>query len=120
MANWSLDGIIELIQKHYHQKKITTEKGWFTHSPHVMLTNKAMCFAQTEYNGLKSNDHKDGKWMSLSDDIDPSNNRSNTAINCRAKEHLAIKNYLKILKVGIEKPGRKYSKTEFIEAFRKV
>ena len=81
MANWSLDGIIELIQKYYHQMKFTTEKGWSTHSPHVMLTNKAMRFAQTEYNHLKSNGDKDDKWMSLLDDVDPSNNRSNTAIN---------------------------------------
>ena len=100
--------------------KFTTEKGWSTHSPHVMLTNKAMWFAQTEYNHLKSNGDKDEKWMSLSDDIDPSNNRSNSAINFWAKEHLAIANDLNILEVSIEKPGRKYSKTEFVEALRKV
>ena len=90
------------------------------HSPHMMLTNKAMRFAQTEYNCLNSNGDKDEKWMSLSDDLDPSNNRSNTAINCRAKEHLAIANYLHILGIGIEKPGRKYSKKEFIDALSKV
>ena len=58
--------------------------------------------------------------MSMSDDVDPCNNRSNTAINCRAKEHLAIANYLRILDVGIEKPGRKYDKAEFINGLRKV
>ena len=42
MANWLLDGIIELIQKYYHLMKFMTEKGWSTHSPHVMLTNKVM------------------------------------------------------------------------------
>ena len=33
MANWSLGGIIELIQKYFHQMKFNTEKGWYTHSP---------------------------------------------------------------------------------------
>ena len=120
MANWSLDGIIELIQKYYHQLKFSSDKGWSTHSPHVMLTNKALRFAQTEYNRLSSKADKQEKWTNLSDDIDPANNRSNTAVNCRAKEHLAIANYLQILEVGIEKPGRKYCKKEFLEALEKV
>ena len=88
--------------------------------PHVMLTNEAMRFAQTEYTCLKSNGEKDDKWMNLCDDLDLCNNRSNTAINCRAKEHLAIANYLHILEIGIKKPGRKYNKNEFIEALVKV
>ena len=61
MANWSLDGIIELIQKYNHQMKFTTEKGWSTHLPHVMLTNKATRYAQTEYNRLTSKSEKDDK-----------------------------------------------------------
>ena len=71
-------------------------------------------------NRLKSNGGKDEKWMSLSDDLDLSNNRSITAINCRAKEHLAIANYLHILEIGIEKAEWKYCKKEFIEALAMV
>ena len=120
MVNWSLNGIIELIQKYYHQLKFSSDKGWTTHLPHVMLTNKALRFAQTEYNRLSSKSDKDKKWTNLSDDIDPTNNKSNTAVNCRAKEHLTIANYLNVLEIGIEKPGRKYSKKEFIRALGKV
>ena len=120
MANWSLDSIIKLIQKYYHQMRFTTEKGWSTHSPHVMLTNKATRFAQTEYNCLMSKGDKDEKWNKASDDLDPTNNRSCTAVNCRAKEHLAIANYLNILELAVEIPGRKYSKKECIEALAKV
>ena len=76
LANWSLDGIIKLIQKYYHQMRFTTEKGWSTHSPHVMLMNKATRFAQTEYNCLMSKGDKDEKWNGMSDGLDPTNNRS--------------------------------------------
>ena len=41
-------------------------------------------------------------------------------INCRAKEHLAIVNYLNILELAIEIPGRKFSKKEYLEALAKV
>ena len=109
MANWLLDGIIEIIQKSYHQMKFTTEKGFSTHLPHVMLTNKATQFAQTEYNHLSSKAEKDEKRINLLDDLDPSNNHSKTAINCREKEHLAITNYLNFLEVTIKK-GRKFCK----------
>ena len=120
MANWSLDGIIELIQKYYDQMRFTAEKGWSVHSPHVMLTNKATRFAQTEYNCLMTKGDKDEKWNSLSDGVDPTNNCSQTAVNCRAKEHLAIVNYLNILELAVEIPGRKYSKKECLEALGKV
>ena len=120
MANWSLDGVIELIQKYYHQMRFTTERGWSTHSPHVMLTNKATRFAQTEYNRLMSKGDKDEKFNGMSDGLDPNNHRSKTTVNCRAKEHQAIANYLNILELAKEIPGRKYSKRECIEALGKV
>ena len=120
MANWSLDGIIELIQKYYHQMKFTTEKGWSTHLPHLMLTNKATRYAQIEYNRLSSKSEKDDKWINLSDDINPMNNRSKTAVSCRAKEHLAIANYLNLVKAAIKIPGQKYNKTEFVRTMEKV
>ena len=49
MANWSLDGIIELVQNYYHQMKFNSKEGWGRHTPHVMLTSKAQRYAQSEY-----------------------------------------------------------------------
>ena len=54
--------------------RFTNEKGWSTHSPHVMLTNKATRFAQTKYSRLKSKGDKDEKWNSMSDGLDATNN----------------------------------------------
>ena len=41
-------------------------------------------------------------------------------MNYRAKEHLAIVNYLNILQLAVEIPGRKYSKKECVETLGKV
>ena len=85
-----------------------------------MLTNKATRFAQTGYNRLSSKAEKDDKWMNLSNDLNPTSNKSKTVVDCRAKEHLAIANYLHILEAVIEKSGRKYCKKEFLAALTKV
>eukprot|EP00957_Ditylum_brightwellii_P006149 465170-Ditylum_brightwellii.AAC.1 len=38
MANWSLDGIIEMIQKYYHSMNFDNSKeGWMRHSENVTL-----------------------------------------------------------------------------------
>ena len=73
-----------------------------------------------EYNRLSSKSEKDDKWINLSDGIDPMNIRSNTAMSCRAKEHLTIANSLNLLEVGIKKPGRKYCRKEFLDGLTKV
>ena len=123
MANWSLDGIIELIQKYYHHMKFKTEDGWARHTPHVMLTSKAKRFAQDEYCKTTNCRLHDDHFVDLNDasaSHDPNNNRSNTAIKCRQLEKLCIANYCNILGLCKEIPGRKYDKNEFIKALSKV
>ena len=44
MSNWSLDGVIELVQKHYHKIRFKSEEGWAMHSPRVLLTSKSARF----------------------------------------------------------------------------
>ena len=50
MVYWSMDSLIELIQKNYHQMDFQSKlKIWFKHSAHVMLKNKDHRFVQETY-----------------------------------------------------------------------
>ena len=65
----------------------------------------------------------DERFINLNDSSevhDPNRNRQATALKCRAKEKLAIANYIKILSMTTETPGRKYDKKAFITALSKV
>ena len=67
MANWSLDGIIELVQKYYHQMKFNSVEGWAKHTPHVMVTSKAQQFIQSEYTRTQSSIAHDECFINLND-----------------------------------------------------
>ena len=41
MANWSLDGIVELIQQYYHKSRFKNDGGWSIHSPYIVMTSKS-------------------------------------------------------------------------------
>ena len=123
MANWTLDGIIELVQKYYHQMKFNSEEGWARHTPHVMLTSKAQRYAQSEYAKTQNEHSHDEQFMNMNDSSsvhDPNKNRTDTAVKCKAKEKLAIANYISILQMNKEIPGRKYSKKAFMDSLAKV
>ena len=124
MASWALDGIVELVQKYYHQMNFRSEAGWASHSANLMLTNKGRRFAQLEYTRLKSEVANEAKFLGLKDNTAEMErsvrNRRASAIKCREKEHLAIAEYMQLLNVSNERPGRKYVRKEFIEALGKV
>ena len=123
MVNWSLDGIIELVQKYYHQMKFNSEEEWARHTPHVMLTSKAQRYAQSEYANTQSEHAHDEQFMNMNNSSsvhDPNRNRNDTAVKCRSKETLAIANYISVLEMAKEIPGRKYNKKAFITALAKV
>ena len=57
MANWPIDGLIELIQKFYNFRNDNLE-GWMQHSPHLQFNNKAVRMAKTEYHRVWSETDK--------------------------------------------------------------
>ena len=123
MANWSLDGIIKLVRKYYHRMKFNNENGWAKYTPHVMLTSKAQRFVQSEYTRTKNKHFQYQQFLNLNDSSvvqDPNQNHSHIALKCQKKEQLAIANYILILNMAIETPGRTYNKKEFIKALGKV
>lgn len=85
-----------------------------------MLSNKCLRHAQSEHNRLSSKAEKDRKFVELNGDMDPNRNRSDTSMKCREKDHLAISNYLQILKFEEEVPGRKHTRKYFIDALQRV
>ena len=111
MANWSLDGIVELIQQYYHKIRFKNDGGWSIHSPHVMMTSKSSRFVETEYN--RTNDKAALEANATKVD-------NTTAVKCRMLEHLAIANYLQKLEVATETPGRRYNKETFLSALESV
>ena len=113
----------KLVQKYYHQMKFNTEDGWSKHTPHVMLTSKAQRFVQSEYTRTQNCNVHDERFLNLNDSSevhDPHCNQNNSAIKCRAKEKLAIANYISILSMTKETSGRKYDRKDFIDALGKV
>ena len=59
--------------------------------------------------------------MNDSSDVhDPNPNHGDTAMKCRKKEQPSIANYISILKIAVETPGRTYNKKEFIKALGNV
>ena len=65
MASWSLDGIIELVQKYYHQMKFNSKEGWARHTLHVMLTSNAQRYVQSEYTKTQSSHAHDKRFLNL-------------------------------------------------------
>ena len=101
MANWPLDGLIELIQKFYHKMNFKNDslEGWMQHSAHLQLNNKSIRLAMTEYNRVFSEDGRRNKFGDGNEnDLDPSKNRKPTAVPRRAQEHIAIAEFFQINK----------------------
>jgi hypothetical protein len=127
MANWSLDGIIELIQKFYHQMKFqNTDIGWLNNSPHVMLMNKAQRFAGDEYQRRNMKDmleeldmdkhcEQEGTRVNKKDP-----NKKATIIPNRAKEHYAVAEFLTLIGAGVEVQNRKFSKKHVWSTLEKI
>jgi hypothetical protein len=113
MAHWSLDGIIELIQKYYHQMNFdNSEEGWITNSPHIMLMNKARRFSEEEYKRSNSTSNScESETLEVEkSSTSKSPNLKASIIPNRAREHHAIAEYLNLLGVVKEVPDRQYSK----------
>jgi hypothetical protein len=113
MANWSLDGIIELFQKFYHKMGMENSmKGWFKHSSHAMLKNKCERFVGVSYSrgataihaNSRAVDHVSEKVSGTS----PAGSTKRTAIPSQVLEKDAIAEVLFLIECAVEKPGREY------------
>jgi hypothetical protein len=96
-----------------------SEEGWIKNSSHVMLINKARRFVDEEYTRGSSMLSKstetecleyDKKSKMLKKKINTEPNRKGTIIPNRAKEHHAIAEYMYLLQMVVEIPGRQYCK----------
>mmetsp|Transcript_9869 Transcript_9869/g.18565 ORF Transcript_9869/g.18565 Transcript_9869/m.18565 type:complete len:102 (+) Transcript_9869:212-517(+) len=101
MVHWSSDGIIELIQKYYHQMNFynCSEEGWITNSSHIMLMNKARRFAKDEYKRSNSTSNscelETVEFKKYTRSKSP--NLKSTIIPNRVREQHAIAEYLNAL-----------------------
>ena len=89
MANWALDGLIEMVQKYYHKMNFHTGKGngWLTHLPHVMIMSKASRIVVEEYSCLNSIEDKDSKFVDHQDNnIKTSKGYKNTKASSAPKK----------------------------------
>ena len=115
MANWAIDGLIELIQKFYHKMNFRNDNldGWMQHSPHLQLNNKSIRFAQAEYTRVYSDAAKSAKFEDTGEnDISGRRNKKATSVPKRIQEHYAVAEFCLINKLTIETPGRKYNQDE--------
>ena len=125
MANWSLDGIIELLQKFYHKMGMENNmKGWFRHSSHAMLKNKCERFVGVSYSRGATAIHADHRSVDhVSENVattSPAGSTKRTAIPSRVLEKHAIAEFLFLIECAVNQPARKYGQKHVWSMLSKV
>jgi hypothetical protein len=124
MASWSMDGIIELLMKFYHKMKFeNNHSGWFRHSAHVMLKNKAKRFVQESYtkgamaifSDTRAVDHVEEEVRKKVDE-----KKNSSVVPKRTNEKVAIAEFLHITSCTVEQRGRKYNSSLMWSALKDV
>jgi hypothetical protein len=121
MANWALDGIIELMQKYYHKMNFAnTLEGWTRHSGNVALIAKSIQFTTNEYpRAVDANTFNENN-INLKDDRDAGRNKRYTTTPQRQKERLMVAELHLLSLAVVEQPQRKYTRGFFWDNFKDI
>jgi len=123
MANWPIDGLIELVQKFYHKMNFRNDnlEGWMQHSPHLQFNNKAVRMAKVEYHRVWSETEKSNRFgVGNENDLDQKRNRKKSSKPKRFQEHLCIAEFLQLNSFSTEEPGRKYNQDSMYKSLARI
>lgn len=121
MANWALDGIIEMLQKYYHRLRFDEKNAHIKDSAHIMVINRSQRMEATEYGSRNKN--RSGNDGGVSQDVlheQKHKNRQSTIIPKRLKEHMAIGELINITKLTVEEPHRSYNENALWVALSRI